>query len=220
MLDAAQLARQVGDVGEMIRLVHEARTMGAAIRAGDLALLRTGDQELGNELAASRPESFGVTTAVDSFHYYMEKEKLFIARHERRATPVIDSLGTALKAVLASRFTTPLDHRRYAERRFWVDAASGERSRVTSALSSMSQGVDVERDPNGSFAAFVSCNNAEVYALAHDVERMLAPLERCLTLPGGYGVAALVTEPALARHARDPRVGVMLGRLGLDLDRQ
>ncbi len=221
VLAAAQLARVTGNEAEMIRLVHEARTMGATLGTSDLALLRSGDSDMQQELATATPGTFHAVSAADSFHFYMSKAKLFIGRRDSiRAEQLVDAANTALKSVLADANTTALERRAYVERRDWIDAASGDHARQVAAMINASQTMNVQRYPNGSFEAFVACNDAEIYALGADVERMIPRLEKCLTLPGGYSVSALRGEPALARHARDPRVGVMLSRLGLDLDRQ
>jgi TolB-like protein/Tfp pilus assembly protein PilF len=220
VLRAAELARQVGNVTEMFRLVHEARTLGAVLRAEDLALLRLGDQDMQSELANSSPEIYDTRTAADSFHYYMEKSKLFLAHRDARLAHTLDAAQTALKSVLASRFTSELDRRMFAESQGWIDAASGDHARVQAAMNDVPSSMSVQRYPNGSFAAFVSCNAAEIDALGGDVERMLPHLVRCLTLPGGYSTNAILGEPALSRHARDPRLAAMLGRIGLGLDRE
>ncbi len=220
ILSAAQLSRQSGNIAEMIRLTRDARFLGGSLTTDDVALLRSGDKEMQDELASSSADTYHAATPADSFQYYMEKSKLFMSRHDDRVTAVVDSAGAELKHILSSRATTAFDHRRFAERAAWIDAASGDRTRVTAAMTDLPPSINVQRFPNGAFAAFVACNDAEIYALGGDVDRMLPRLERCLTLPGGYAVSAIPGEPALARFTRDPRLGGMLGRLGLDLDRQ
>jgi hypothetical protein len=52
-----------------------------------------------------------------------------------------------------------------------------------------------------------------VEGLLGDVAAMLPPLRDCLTVPSGYPVAFLATEPEFARHAADPRVRALAAEL-------
>jgi hypothetical protein len=203
----------------MIRLVHEARTLGATVGPDDLALLRMGDEDMQAEFAKSSPGTYHAKSAADSFHYYMEKSKLLLAHRDSKLNATLDTAQAALRNVLADRSTSALDNRMFAESQGWIDAASGDPARMLAAMNDVPQSIKLQRYPDGAFAAFVACNDAEIFALGGDVERMLPRLERCLTLPGGYGTSAILGEPALSRHARDPRLVAMLGRIGLGLDR-
>jgi hypothetical protein len=76
------------------------------------------------------------------------------------------------------------------------------------------------RWPTGQIAASLSCVSAEVHGFLGDVDQMLVPLRSCLTLPGGYTASWILTEPALSRHATDPRVRALLGELRLQIGRK
>jgi serine/threonine protein kinase/tetratricopeptide (TPR) repeat protein len=218
---AAHLAQATGNIPEMIRLVSEARSLGGTPTVDDVSLLRAGDTDMQDEFAHSRPGDFSVTSADDSLMFYREKAKLFIARRDSvHLRPALDSADVALKSAMHNRSTSEQRRRALGEYSGWIDAASGNRARMYAAMATNVPAVNLQRYANGSFAAFVACNDAELYALGGDLETMLQLLERCLTLPGGYLPNALRDEPALARYARDPRLGAVFGRLGLDLDRQ
>jgi tetratricopeptide (TPR) repeat protein len=218
VLQAAELARQTGNVPEMIRLVYEARSMGGTLSVNDLALLRAGDSDMQAELISSSPGTFGAKTAVDTFAYYMEKGKLFLQRHKPASTRAFDTASVALGSIMENRGTSNIARRMYIERGFWLEAAHGNGQRALAGMTDITQSI--QRYPNGAFAAFVNCNDAETYALMAWVEKMLPALEQCLRLPGGYSVNAVLREPALALWARDPRVSAMLSQMGLNLDRQ
>jgi hypothetical protein len=51
-----------------------------------------------------------------------------------------------------------------------------------------------------------------VYGLLGDVEAMLPPLRRCLTMPNGYHLVQL-GQPAFARFRADPRVSALASEL-------
>lgn len=67
--------------------------------------------------------------------------------------------------------------------------------------------------PSGAFAGQLTCRRGEVEGLLGDVAAMLPLLRRCLTMPNGYPVAFLATEPAFARPRADPRVRALAAEL-------
>jgi len=215
VLRAAHIARNQGDLAAMIRLMHEFVALGGSPSAEDLVLLRSGDREMQQALAAGAPETFHAASAADSLHYYLEKAQLNMARRDApTARALLDSAANVLKELLGDLATSGSERRVFSELMAWTEAARGERGMALAGVNDVPQSL--QRWPRGSWSAYVACNDAQIYALLGEVEKMLPPLERCLTLPGGFSTSAIAAEPALARHARDPRVRAMLGRAGLD----
>ena len=172
------------------------------------------------EFANASPETYGAASPADSFTYYSQKALLFLAvRNTVRARALFDSSATPLRLLLAGATLAPSDRRRYAEIAAWTDAARGERARALAAATDVGRSPIAQQWPNGQFAAFTACNGAEIYAFLDVVELMLPQLRRCLTLPGGYATSAFFAEPALKRHANDPRVRALLADLELEIGR-
>ena len=220
ILRAAMLARVDGDFPAVARHVRAYRLRGGVIGSSELTLLRVGDPSMQKELANASPNAYAVKTRADSFEFYSEKARLFLAlRNKQRAGALLDSTADVLQSIIADRTTSTSDLRRYSELMTWVDAARGQRARVLAAMNDVTRTPIGQQWPNGQFAAFTACNGAEIYGFLDIVDLMLPQLRRCLTLPGGYATSAFFAEPALARHMNDPRVRALLGELELELGR-
>lgn len=220
ILRAAMLARVDGDFPAVARGVRAYRLRGGVIGPSELTLLRVGDPSMQKELATASPETYGVRTRVDSFDFYSEKARLFLAlRNNGRARALLDSTAVVLRLILADSTVAISEQRKYAELMAWTDAARGQRARALAAMNDVARTPIGQQWPNGQFAAFTACNGAEIYGFLDIVDLMLPQLRRCLTLPGGYATSAFFAEPALARHMNDPRVRSLLGELELELGR-
>ena len=218
ILRLARLGRASGNFQRMARAVREFRKRGGRLTAEDLTLLRVGDEAMWRELAESSPEAFGVATPADSFHYYSQKAQLFLARRDApRARALLDSSAVLLRALVADSAMTASERRRYGDLMAWTDAARGERVRALAVATGMERDTITFQWPNGQLAAGIACNSAEIYAFVDDVEQMIHQLRRCLTLPGGYAPSAISAEPALWRHAADPRLRALLGEFKLEI---
>ena len=220
MLRAAILARADGDFPAMARALRAYRLRGGRITASELYMLRVGDVPMQRELANAPPDLYGVTSPADSFSFYSQKALLFLAvRNAARARALFDSSAAMLRRLLADSALGPSDRRKYREIAAWADAARGDRARALAAATEVERSPIAQQWPNGQFAAFTACNGAEIYAFLDVVELMLPQLRRCLTLPGGYATSAFFAEPALTRHANDPRVRALIVDLELELGR-
>jgi serine/threonine-protein kinase len=220
ILRAAMLARVDGDFPAVARGVRAYRVRGGAIGPSELTLLRVGDPSMQKELANASPSMYRVITRADSFDFYSEKARLFLAlRNKVRARALLDSSANVLRLILADSSIAASELRKYAELMAWTDAARGERAQALTAMNDVARTPIGQQWPNGQFAAFTACNGAEIYGFLDIVDLMLPQLRRCLTLPGGYATSAFFAEPALARHMNDPRVRALLGELELELGR-
>ncbi len=220
ILRAAMLARVDGDFPAVARAVRAYRLRGGAIRPSEVTLLRLGDPSMQKELANASADTYGVITRVDSFDFYAEKARLFLAlRNRERASALLDTTANLLRGILSDTTVATSELRKYSELMAWTDAARGERARALAAMNDVVRTPIGQQWPNGQFAAFTACNGAEIYGFLDIVDLMLPQLRRCLTLPGGYATSAFFAEPALARHMNDPRVRALLGELELELGR-
>jgi serine/threonine protein kinase/tetratricopeptide (TPR) repeat protein len=220
ILRSAMLARVDGDFPAVARAVRAYRLRGGAIGPSELTLLRVGDPSMQKELANASPSIYRVKTRADSFDFYSEKARLFLAlRNRDRAHALLDSSAAVLRLILADTAMAASELRKYTELMAWTDAARGQRSRALAAMNDVARTPIGQQWPNGQFAAFTACNGAEIYGFLDIVDLMLPQLRRCLTLPGGYATSAFFAEPALARHMNDPRVRALLGELELELGR-
>ena len=221
ILRLAKLGRAGGNFHGMVRAVSEFRRRGGHLAAEDLTLLRVGDEAMQRELADSPPDAFGVATRADSVNYYSQKAQLFLAHRDLpRARALLDSSATRLRLLVADGTLTASDRRRYGDLLAWTDAARGERVRALAVATGVERDTITLQWPNGQLAAGIACNSAEIYAFVDDVEQMIVQLRRCLTLPGGYAPNAISAEPALWRHAADPRLRALLGEFKLEIRRK
>ena len=221
VLRAARLARVDGDFRNVPRIVREFRRRGGRITAEDLSLLRVGDEALQSELAAAAPSAYDVVTRADSVDFYTEKAKLFLMkRDEARARALLDSSARILKTLVVNASASASQRRKFGEILAWTDAARGERASALAAVSAVERAPIAQQWPNGQLAAYTACNGAEVFGFLDDVEQMILQLRRCLTLPGGYAPTAISAEPALWRHAADPRLRALLGEFNLQIRRK
>ena len=221
ILRVARLARTSGNRQAMTRAVREFRRRGGTLTAADLTLLRVGDDAMRNELAQSPPAAFGVTTPADSIVYYTQKAQLFLARREiPRARGLLDSSTVLLRRMTADTTLPLTERRRFGDLMAWTDAALGERVRALAVATGMERDTLSLQWPDGQLAASLACNSAEIYAFVDDVVQMIKELRRCITLPGGYAPAAISAEPALWRHASDPRLRELLGEFKLEIRRK
>ena len=218
ILRVAKLGRASGNFQTMARAVREFRRRGGHLSAADLTLLRVGDDAMRRELAESPPGTFGVATRADSFNYYSQKAQLFLARRDApRARALLDSSAVLLRFLVADSTMAASERRRYGDLMAWTDAARGERVRALAVATGVERDTITLQWPNGQLAAGIACNSAEIYAFVDDVEQMIRQLRRCLTLPGGYAPSAISAEPALWRHAPDPRLRALLGEFKLEI---
>ena len=218
VLRLARLGRASGNFQGMARAVREFRQRGGQLTAADLTLLRVGDEAMRRELAESPPGAFGVATRADSFHYYSQKAQLFLARRDApRARALLDSSAVLLRALVTDSAMSASERRRFGDLMAWTDAARGERVRALAVATGMERDTITLQWPKGQLAAGIACNSAEIYAFVDDVEQMIRQLRRCLTLPGGYAPSAISAEPALWRHAPDPRLRALLGEFKLEI---
>ena len=218
VLRLARLGRASGNFQRMARAVREFRQRGGQLTASDLTLLRVGDVAMRRELAESPPGAFGVATRADSFHYYSQKAQLFLARRDApRARALLDSSAVLLRALVTDSAMSASERRRFGDLMAWTDAARGERVRALAVATGMERDTITLQWPKGQLAAGIACNSAEIYAFVDDVEQMIRQLRRCLTLPGGYAPSAISAEPALWRHAPDPRLRALLGEFKLEI---
>lgn len=217
----ARLGRAEGNFQRMARTVREFRRRGGSITAEDLTLLRVGDEMMRNELAESSPGSFGIVSRADSVTHSSQKALLFLARRNTAtARALFDSSAVLLRRLLADTTLAPSERRRYVDLMAWTDAARGERRGALAVATGMERDPITLQWPNGQLAAGIACNSAEIYAFVDDVPEMINQLRRCLTLPGGYAPNAISAEPALWRHAIDPRLRALLGEFKLEVRRK
>ena len=221
ILRVARLGRASGDFHRMARAVREFRRRGGQLSAADLTLLRVGDDGMRRELAESSPASFGIVTRADSATYYSQKAQLALGRRQGSvAQPLLDSSAALLRLLVADMRNPPVDRRRHADLLAWTDAARGDRVRALAVATGVERDTVTLQWPRGQLAAGIACNSAEIYAFADDVEQMITQLRRCLTLPGGYAPNAISAEPALWRHAIDPRLRALLAEFKLEIRRK
>ena len=221
ILRVAKLARAAGNLQAMTRAVREFRRRGGTLSAADLTLLRVGDDAMRNELAQSPPAAFGVTTPADSIDFYSQKAQLFLARREiPRARGLLDSSIVLLRRMVADTTLPATERRRYVDLMAWTDAALGARVKALAVATGMERDTLSLQWPHGQLAASLACNSAEIYAFVDDVVQMIQELRRCITLPGGYTPSAISAEPALWRHANDPRLRQLLGEFKLEIRRK
>ena len=214
VLRAATLAKASGDFKGLVTAVRDFRSRGGVLTASSVELLRVGDSVMQRELATSSPASYHVATPADSFTYYAQKALLFVTAHDSaRSQTLFDSADVALQHEIADSRLNFSERRMFAEYKTWTDAARGKHLVAVTALASVDRTPVILEWPNGKFAAFTACNAAEVWGFFDAVPKMLPQLRRCLTLPGGYPLTALSTEPSLARHAADPRIRELLAEL-------
>ncbi|MEO8335530.1 MAG: protein kinase [bacterium] len=220
ILRAAMLARVDGDFPAVARALRAYRLRGGVMGPSEMTLLRVGDPSMQRELASASPDAYVVKSRADSFDFYSEKARLFLAlRNRERARGLLDTTAALLRSLLTDSTTATSDLRKYSELMAWTDAARGQRARALAAMNDVVRTPIGQQWPNGQFAAFTACNGAEIYGFLDIVDLMLPQLRRCLTLPGGYATSAFFAEPALARHMNDPRVRALLGELELELGR-
>jgi serine/threonine-protein kinase len=220
-LRLATLARAKGDFTGMARALRDYRARGGRLGAQQLRLLRVGDEPMQRELANASPETYGAASSLDSSSYYSQKGQLLRARgDERAARALLDSGATLLERRASDPAQPALERRINLLNRAWFAAAVGDRGRALPALAEANRMPALARWPTGQIAASLSCVSAEVHGFLGDVDQMLVPLRRCLTLPGGYTASWILTEPARSRHATDPRVRALLGELRLQIGRK
>jgi hypothetical protein len=217
----ARLARMRGNFSSMSRSLREYRRRGGALTPAEFTMLRVGDDTMTHELASTPPARLGVVTSEDSVIYYAEKGKLLLAQHnERAARALFDSAVVPLRRLAADTTAPAAERRRFTDLLAWTDAARGDRQSALAVVNAMDPDTLTLQYPNGEVAATIACNNAEIYAFADEVEQMILQLRRCLTLPGGYTASAISAEPAIWRHAIDPRLRALLGEFHLEIRRK
>lgn len=221
ILLAARLARADGDFRSVPRIVREFRRRGGRIGAGDLSVIRVGDGALQDELAAANPATYAASNAADSVSFYTEKAKLYLTRRdEARARALLDSSEKLLRRLVTDNAATASQRSKYREILAWTDAARGDKASALAAVNAVERAPFAQQWPNGQLAAYTACNGAEIYGFLDDVELMIPQLRRCLTLPGGYAPQAISAEPALWRHAPDPRLRALLAEFKLEIRRK
>jgi hypothetical protein len=168
-----------------------------------LFLLRYADRASGDALLAGTPASFGAETALDSVNVYYAQAELLLTRGDKARARAALARGLAIFRGMSVEMRTGLEGLLS-----WFAAAQGDRGAAEGALALVATqyAAHIRDMPGGLMDVSLTCARAEVEALLGDVAALLAPLRRCLTMPSGYPVATLRTNPAFARHAADPRV--------------
>jgi hypothetical protein len=210
---AANVALAVGDTAGVARAFRAYQAKGGRdprVRPGDLGadfppcfLMRYADRATGDALLAGTPASFGAETGVDSVNVYYAQAELLLMRGDTARTRAAVARGLATFRGMSVEMRTGYEHLLS-----WLAAAQGDRAAAEGALALLATRLAALRraTPGGLVDAYLACMRADVEALLGDVTALLAPLRRCLTMPSGYPVATLRTNPAFARHAADPRV--------------
>jgi hypothetical protein len=145
---------------------------------------------------------------------YYEQTQLLLRRGDAaRARPLL-ARGLAIVRRLSDGGSPDL-RAQLAPYTAWFAAATGDRATADRALATFAatNAAQLRDAPRGGPDALLTCTRAEVEGLLGDVAAMLAPLRRCLTMPNGYALPALRTEPAFTRHAADPRVRALAAEL-------
>jgi hypothetical protein len=221
VLQRATLERAKGDFVGMARSIRDYRARGGRLGADQFRLLRVGDEPMQRELVNASPETYGAASSRDSLQYYWQKGQLLLARGDERAgRTVLDSSTVLVDRIVADPAQPAMDRQLLLLNRAWLSAGLGDRGRALSTLAEVNRMPELARWPNGQVARLISCGSAEVYGFLGDVDQMLVPLRRCLTIPGGYTPSWVFTEPSLSRHATDPRVRALLGELRLQIGRK
>lgn len=221
MLRVALLARSAGDFARASGAVREYRRRGGRLTAVNLDLVRSGDAAIRRELADASPETYDVTSRSDSIYFYVQKALYFLgARNRSRAQTLFDSAAVLLKRRPEDASFSRAERRRYGELRALTHAARGERDRALAAVTAIERTPIAQQWPRGKLAALTACNGAEIYAFLDHVEQMITQLRSCLTLPGGYAPISLSAEPAIWRHASDPRLHSLLDEFNIQIRRK
>jgi serine/threonine-protein kinase len=220
---AANVALAVGDTAGVARAFRAYAAKVGRIRASDpgtftlaspMFLMQYAGRAAGDALLAGTPASFEAETGNDSVGVYMAQAQLLLSRGDTaRARPLL-ARGVALLGRLVD--AADAETQAYLGLTLaWFAAAQGDRASAERALATSAAGFAVRlRDaPGGAMDAGLTCARAEVEGLLGDVAALLAPLRRCLTMPGGYAVATLRRYPAFTRHAADPRVRSLAAEL-------
>ncbi|MEP7002733.1 MAG: protein kinase [bacterium] len=221
ILRVAKLGRAEGNFLKMARNIREFRKHGGQLSVDDMTMLRVGDDAMRREVAQSSPSTFHVVTRADSATYYSQKAQLFLARRDAATSrALLDSSGVLLRRLVSDSTRMASERRHDVDLLAWTDAARGERVRALAVATGVERDTVTLQWPNGRFAASIACNSAEIYAFVDDVNQMITQLRRCFRLPGGYAPNAISAEPALWRHAVDPRLRALLGEFNLEIRRK
>ncbi|MDQ2665770.1 MAG: serine/threonine-protein kinase [Gemmatimonadota bacterium] len=221
VLENARLARVRGNLESMTRSIREYRRRGGVIGPVDFVMLRVGDESMRHELATLSPARLGVVSPGDSVNYYVNKGDLLLAQHQQAAARALFDLAVAPLVHLSSAPAIGTsDRRHYRDLLAWANAARGDQKSALAAVNGVDRDTLALQWPHGELAANIACNSAEIYAFTDAVEEMIQQLRRCLTLPGGYAPNAISAEPAIWRHAIDPRLRALLGEFHLEVRRK
>lgn len=199
----------MGDTLELGRALRAYRSKGGRLFTFDdaLGILRRGDRTSGDELLAGSPALFGARSGEDTLTLNTEKAQLLLQRVDvARAKPIL-----AQGLALATRLSDEASPRRRVELMrvvAWFAAATGNALAADRALTAYATAFGAMlRDARGGIEdANLTCMRAEIAGLSNDVDGMIAPLRRCLTMPNGYPISALRIEAAFTRHTADPRI--------------
>ena len=216
---AGQLAAAVGDSMAVVQALRAYETKGGRLRADDqpssflirtpLQLMRFGDRAMGDALLDGTPATFGARSAEDTQRVYDEQIELLRRRGDTaRVRPLLDRSRVIFERLAAL-------HGDYSAGLAWFAAAEGNRAAADRALASYAaaDAAQLRDAPGGIDDAYLTCFRAEVAGILGDVDAMLAPLRRCMTMANGYPVAWLRNQAAFTRHAADPRVRALAAEL-------
>ncbi|GJG85397.1 hypothetical protein tb265_05780 [Gemmatimonadetes bacterium T265] len=221
----ALLAGAAGDSAAVARALRGYRAAGGRWRAGSVPtiavlrppfqLLRFADRALGDTLLAGTPAAFGAQSGDDTLRVDEEQAQLLLIRGDAVHAGALVARGLPLARRLYAAAANPDRRGTLALPLAWFAAARGDGGTARAALDAYSTASDAELRalPDGSKSAALTCTRAEVAGLLGDVAGLLPPLRRCLTMPGGFPVAFLRTEPAFARHRADLRLRALAAEL-------
>jgi serine/threonine-protein kinase len=215
-LMAGVVAVYVGDsvaAGRALR-AYEAKG-GRFVASGEaFRLMRFGHRAMGDALLAGTPAAFGARSSEDTMNVYGGQATLLLRRGDAARTQPLLARGLAIVRRLSDGASPDL-RAQLAPTLAWFAAATGDRATADRALAvfATTYAARLRGAPGGLDDARLTCTGAEVAGLLGDVAAMLAPLRRCLTMPNGYGLAALRNEPGFSRHAADPRVRALAQEL-------
>jgi serine/threonine-protein kinase len=205
---AAALSAAVGDSLGVVRAVGEMRARG---ERDVYEYMSRGDKSLADELLAASPADFDARTALDTVSIYAWQSEVYLRRGD---SPRARAVGERARRVIRSSITlaaaTPsFDTWRLAQSYAllaWFEAAGGDSVSARVALAKSAAAPIITGMPGGAADAWRTCMVARVEGLLGNVEAMLPPLRRCLTMPNGLPVVRLTQESEFTRHRNDPRV--------------
>ena len=221
---AGDLAVAVGDSVGVVQALRAYQAKGGRLRAEDrqfslllrtpLQLMRFGDRAMGDALLSGTPATFGARSGEDTVRLYREQIDLLLLRGDTaRARPLLDRSRVILGR-LADAGPTAL-RGEHLLGLAWLAAARGDRPAADRTLSAAATHYanEVRDQPGGQTDGELTCARAEVAGLLGDVDAMLVPLRRCMTMANGYPVAWLRATAAFARHVADSRVRALAAEL-------